>query len=456
MMKGKTMYVPEKFALRMKELLKDEYEEFLGTYEGRRYQAVRVNTLKISVEDFKKICPFKLYGDVAWEKRGFYITEDKPGKHPYHAAGLYYVQEPSAMAVVPSLGIKPGYKVLDLCAAPGGKSTQAAAYLQGQGFLVVNEIEPKRAKVLSENIERMGIRNAVVTNNSPQQLEKVFEGYFDRIIVDAPCSGEGMFKKEEAAIQDWSQEAVEGCAIRQKEIIESAGAMLKPGGLMVYSTCTFSTEENEGIIGGFLKKNPNFVIENIPKENGFVPGFTQYGEGFSMEGAARLFPHKVKGEGHFLCLLRKTSGSEGNQEIMKNTIKKEQLLDYYRFSESVLKEEISGSLYLKGEELYALPEEICQVKGLRILRGGLQLGMLKKNRFEPNHALALALNQNQVKRCVNLSSSDEGIIKYLKGDILEVNEDDGWCLVAVDGYSIGWGKVSSGKMKNHYPKGLRW
>jgi len=450
------MYVPEKFAIRMKELLKDEYDEFLSTYEGRRYQAIRVNTLKVSVEDFNKICPFKLHGEVAWEKRGFYIEEDKPGKHPYHAAGLYYVQEPSAMAVVPSLNIKPGHKVLDLCAAPGGKSTQAAAYLEGQGLLVANEIEPKRAKVLSENIERMGIRNAVVTNNTPQQLEKVFEGYFDRIIVDAPCSGEGMFKKEEAAIQDWSQETVEGCAIRQREIIESAGTMLKPGGLMVYSTCTFSTEENEGIIGKFLKRNPNFTMENIPKEYGFVPGFSQYGEGFNMEGAARLFPHKVKGEGHFLCLLRKTSGSEGKQDSIKNNLKKEQLSDYYRFLDDVLKEEISGTFYLKGEELYAIPEGLCQVKGLRILRGGLQLGTLKKDRFEPNHALALSLNQDQVKRYVNLSSSDEGIIKYLKGDILEVNEENGWCLVTVDGYSIGWGKVSSGKMKNHYPKGLRW
>lgn len=450
------MYVPEKFAIRMEELLKDEYKEFLSTYENRRYQAIRVNTLKISAEDFVKVCPFKLHGGVPWEKSGFYIAEDKPGKHPYHAAGLYYVQEPSAMAVVPCLDIRPGHRVLDLCAAPGGKSTQAAAYLQGQGLLVANEIEPKRARILSENIERMGIRNAVVTNNTPQQLEKVFEGYFDRIIVDAPCSGEGMFKKEEAALQDWSQEAVEGCAIRQKEIIESAGNMLKPGGLMVYSTCTFSTDENEGVIGSFLRKNPNFVVENIPKEYGFVPGFTQYGEGFSMEGAARLFPHKVKGEGHFLCLLRKTIGSIGSQDGMKNTVKREQLSDYYSFAESALKDGLNGNFYLKGEELYALPEGLCQVKGLRILRGGLHLGTLKKNRFEPSHALALALNQNQVKRCVNLSSSGEGIIKYLKGDILEVDMDDGWCLVTVDGYSIGWGKVSSGKMKNHYPKGLRW
>jgi NOL1/NOP2/sun family putative RNA methylase len=456
MMKGKTMYVPEKFSLRMEELLKDEYNEFLSTYEGRRYQAIRVNTLKIAAQDFIRICPFKLYGGVAWEKRGYYIAEDKPGKHPYHAAGLYYVQEPSAMSVVPCLKIKPGHRVLDLCAAPGGKSTQAAAYLEGQGLLVSNEIEPKRARVLSENIERMGIRNAVVTNNTPQQLQKVFEGYFDRIIVDAPCSGEGMFKKEEAAIQDWSQEAVEGCAIRQREIIDSAGAMLKPGGLMIYSTCTFSTDENEGIIGGFLKKNPEFSIENIPKEYGFVPGFTQYGQGFGMEGAARLFPHKVKGEGHFLCLLRKNIGNEGSQDNMNNTINREQLSDYYKFAKTTLKDEISGNLYLKGEELYALPMELCQVKGLRILRGGLQLGTLKKNRFEPNHALALALKENQVVRCVNLSSSDESMIKYLKGEVLEVNEDDGWCLVAVDGYSIGWGKVSSGKMKNHYPKGLRW
>lgn len=450
------MYIPEEFRLRMQDLLKDEYKEFINTYEKRRYQAIRVNTLKISIDDFIKLCPFKLHGGVSWEKRGFYIEHDKPGKHPYHAAGLYYVQEPSAMSVVPCLGIKPGHKVLDLCAAPGGKSTQAAAYLEGQGLLVSNEIEPKRAKVLSENIERMGIKNAVVTSNSPKQLQQVFEGYFDRIIVDAPCSGEGMFKKEEASIQDWSREAVNGCAMRQKEIIDSAGAMLKPGGLMVYSTCTFSTEENEEIIGGFLNRNPDFSIESIPKNNGFAPGFSEYGEGYDLEKAARLFPHRVKGEGHFLCLLKKNHGNEGKQGEMDCKIKKELLSDYYKFMDLALKDEVQGTLFLKGEELYALPQDLCQVKGLRILRGGLQLGTLKKNRFEPNHALALALKPSQAVRCINLKTSCDELLKYLMGEVLEVQEVDGWCLVAADGYSIGWGKISSGKMKNHYPKGLRW
>ena len=450
------MYIPEEFKLRMQELLKDEYNNFLNTYENRRYQAIRVNTLKISIEDFIKCSPFELLGKVPWEKRGFYISEEKPGKQPYHAAGLYYVQEPSAMSVVPCLGIEPGHKVLDLCAAPGGKSTQAAAYLNGQGLLVSNEIEPKRARVLSENIERMGIKNAVVTNNTPQQLQRVFEGYFDRIIVDAPCSGEGMFKKEDSAIQDWSREGIEGCAMRQSEIIESAGAMLKPGGLMVYSTCTFSTEENEGVIGDFLSRNPEFIMEEIPKEYGFAPGFSQYGRGYDMTGAARLFPHRIKGEGHFICLLKKNSGTDGNQQNAEYKLKKDVLLDYCSFVKSSLHEEPCGRLYLKGEELYALPDDLCQVNGLRILRGGLQLGTLKKNRFEPNHALALALKENQTVRCQRLKTCNGSIFKYLSGEVLDTDEADGWCLVTVDGYSIGWGKVSSGKMKNHYPKGLRW
>ena len=260
------MNIPEEFKKQMKYILTDEYDEFIRSYNYERKQGIRVNTLKISRERFMGICPFDLLKPVQWEDKGFYIKEQKPGKHPYHSAGLYYIQEPSAMSPAAILGIKPGDKVLDLCAAPGGKSTQAAAYLNGTGILVSNEIDPKRARILSENIERMGVKNAVVVNNSPQELEKYFPAYFDKIIVDAPCSGEGMFKKEESAVEDWSAENVYGCSIRQKSILESAAKMLKPGGKIVYSTCTFSLDENEKVIDRFLKAHKEFEIIDIEKK----------------------------------------------------------------------------------------------------------------------------------------------------------------------------------------------
>lgn len=450
------MKLPVEFNERMKLMLKDEYEDYLESLNRGIIKGIRVNTLKVGIEEFKGICPFELKEPIPWEQRGFYIDEEKPGRHPYHQAGLYYIQEPSAMAVVPCLGIQPGEKVLDLCAAPGGKSTQAAAYLNSSGLLVSNEIEPKRARVLSENIERMGIKNAVVTNNSPKELEAVFPAFFDRIIVDAPCSGEGMFKKEDAAAADWSIENVAGCSERQKEILESAASMLKAEGHLVYSTCTFSIEENEGVIDCFLKSHSEFELININKKYGFVDGLFKYFDNKELSKTARLFPHKLKGEGHFIALLRKNDGDEYNHSTFQGNISKNTLKDYYSFIDTNLNSVIETNLHTVGDNLYSLPYGINDLKGLKVLRGGLHLGTFKKNRFEPNHALALVLKKDNAKRYVNFKGDSNEIISYLKGDTINVNIEDGWCLVLVDGYSIGWGKVSGGIMKNHYPKGLRW
>ncbi|QCX34467.1 NOL1/NOP2/sun family putative RNA methylase [Caloramator sp. E03] len=450
------MKLSANFFERMKFILKDEYDSFLESLKRERVKGIRVNTLKIDIQDFKDISPFDILETVPWEKRGFYINEDKPGKHPYHQAGLYYIQEPSAMAVVPTLNINEGDKVLDLCAAPGGKSTQAACYLNESGLIVCNEIEGKRAKVLSENIERMGIKNAIVTNNSPKELEKVFKGYFDKIIVDAPCSGEGMFKKEEAAIEDWSIENVEGCAARQREIMDCAATMVKPGGYIVYSTCTFSIEENEGTIDYFLKKHKEFEIVEIKKEFGFTRGLYEYFDNYELSKAARLFPHRLKGEGHFIALLRKKDGDDFNYMSLKSNVKQNQLKDYFEFEKENLNTIIKENFYLSGENLYSFPSDLCDLKGLRILRLGLHIGSFKKNRFEPNHALALAIRSKDAKRAVNFTSNSDDLLSYLKGDVIKAKVEDGWCLVLVDGYPIGWGKAVKGVIKNHFPKGLRW
>lgn len=450
------MDIPEKFKQRMKCILKEEYDEFIQSYNYEKMQGIRVNTLKISTEEFIKICPFNLNEEIPWEKNGFYIKEQKPGKHPYHSAGLYYVQEPSAMSVVPALDIQIGDKVLDLCAAPGGKSTQAAAYLMGTGILVSNEIDNKRAKILSENIERMGIKNAVVVNNSPQELEKYFPGYFDKIIVDAPCSGEGMFKKEEVALDEWSLENVYGCSERQSSIIESAAKMLKTGGKMIYSTCTFSIEENEMVIESFLKGHKEFELINIDKNYGFKEGFTDESIESRLSFTARLFPHRVSGEGHFLALMTKLEGKTSQNKIVKSNVRKEDISNYYYFAKQNLNTVFDNNLFITGDQLFELPDSLCEVKGLRILRAGIHLGSLKKNRFEPNHALAAALLMPDFKFAVDFDATQKEVYDYLTGNILKYEIDDCWCGIFVNGYPLGFGKATGNVIKNHYPKGLRW
>jgi NOL1/NOP2/fmu family ribosome biogenesis protein len=302
----------------------------------------------------------------------------------------------------------------------------------------------------------MGIKNALVVNNSPQELEKYFTNYFDKIIIDAPCSGEGMFKKEEAALKEWSLDNVLGCSLRQRSIIESAAKMLKPGGKMVYSTCTFSLEENEMVVDSFLKTHKEFELLEIEKEYGFKEGFVGKDIDRKLLKAARLFPHKVVGEGHFIALMTKIDGDNIPHKNNKSNVKKEDLQYYYKFANENLNVVFDYNLFLAGDELFRLPDNLCEVKGLRILRAGLHLGSLKKNRFEPNHALALGLQKNNFKYTVDLHFSDREVFDYLTGNTINYKVSDGWCGVLVDDYPLGWGKSSSMMVKNHYPKGLRW
>lgn len=454
--------LPQAFLERMERMLGDEYPAFLESYEKERYQALRVNPLKADREDFLQKAPFTLR-TVTWEPNGFYYDkDDAPGKHPYHAAGVYYIQEPSAMAPAAYLDAQPGERILDLCAAPGGKSTQIAAAMRGEGLLISNEIHPARAKILSENIERMGIRNAMVTNESPQSLAKVFEAYFDRIMVDAPCSGEGMFRKNADACDEWSPENVAICAQRQAEILECAASMLRPGGRMVYSTCTFAPEENEGTISRFLEKHPEFSIVDVPHYETMSEGVAAWTDAPQpgLERTIRLFPHHVDGEGHYLAVLGKAGSVSDNYEGYcargpEKGIPERDAKEYLDFAKDTLRVKPEGKLIRFGEQLYLAPEEMPATKGLKVLRPGLHLGTMKKNRFEPSHALALALRPEDVLHSYDMEGESREVRMYLNGQTLQEDGEKGWYLMTVDGYSIGWGKLAGGMIKNHYPKGLR-
>lgn len=343
------------------------------------------------------------------------------------------------MAPVALLDPQPGERICDLCAAPGGKSTQIAGRLMGEGFLLCNEYSPKRAKILSRNMERLGIANALVTNETPDALAKRLPGYFHRVLIDAPCSGEGMFRKEEAAITDWSQDTVDMCARRQAEILDAGCQLLCPGGRLVYSTCTFAPEENEQTVAAFLERHPDFYPEAVR-----APWFTPAGE-----GAFRLWPHKLLGEGHFAAVLRK----RGTKEVPEADGKEEKLpKQWLEFAKELQITLPQGKPVLFGQSLYWAPPEMPSLDRLKVLRPGLELGMVKKDRFEPAHALALWLKE--CKNTLSLSAESKEMGKYLHGDVLSW-EGKGWCLVQADGYSIGWGKGDKTVLKNHYPKGLR-
>lgn len=451
------MNLPKDFADKMKNLLGNEYETFINSYNEERNYGLRINTLKISIEHFLNINPFHLR-NIPWVEEGFYYeAQDNPGKHPYHDAGLYYIQEPSAMAVARYLNPQPGEKILDLCSAPGGKSTFIASMLKGKGLILSNEINKGRAEILSENIERMGLKNGIVTNETPQRLASRFDSFFDKVLVDAPCSGEGMFRKNPEAMEEWSIENVGISWKRQIEILNCAKGMLREGGILVYSTCTFSPEEDEQVIERFLNENKEFSIEEVKVWDGFSRGRKEWTlTGMEeIENAIRIWPHKTGGEGHFIAVLRKNSGKSFKKVKFSKSVDKDEIKDFLSFQKEYLNKSFDGNFTLWGDNLYITNEEI-DLKGLKVLRPGLHLGTLKKNRFEPSHALALALGKEDAKNTINLSATDEKLISFLKGNTLDIETNHGWNLILVDGYSIGWGKASNGVVKNHYPKGLRW
>ncbi len=555
--------LPDKFINRMKYMLGQECDAFLVSFEYERSKALRLNPLKLQGgrDEAKGKLPYETK-DILWEENGFvYKDEDEPGKSALHMAGLYYIQEPSAMSPVAYLDPKPGHRVLDLCAAPGGKSTQIAGRMQGRGVLISNEINAGRAKILSENIERMGISNAMVLNETPENLSSRFEGWFDRILIDAPCSGEGMFRKNEDAVTNWSPDNVRLCADRQDGILDNAAAMLAPNGRLVYSTCTFAPDEDEGTIYRFLLRHPEFKVCEVPLFEGMDRGNPEWAlidsadEGTwhdqpsqeisqQLSGCIRLWPHHLKGEGHFLAVLERVNEAEakdadaepvtycpggfqrgikieqknlsakeqndsnnntdsfkglsditGNEaadalpgaEVKKETKKKLKAKDrramdknagrnlkgssrggsaldmaarlWEEFAGEVLTEtgslRLYGTLFTFGDNVYLAPPLMPSTDRLKVMRPGLHLGTIKKDRFEPSHSLALFLRMEDVKHSADYPADSQEIKDFTSGLTLSAGLENAWYLITADGCSIGWAKSDGRRLKNHYPKGLR-
>ncbi len=458
------MDLPLRFTEKMKSLLGTEYGDYIKCYEESRLYGLRVNTKKISVEEFQKICPFEIT-PIPWIENGFYYDGEKvqAAKHPYYFAGLYYLQEPSAMTPANRLPIEPGEKVLDVCAAPGGKATELGAKLQGDGVLVANDISNSRAKGLLKNIEVFGIGNVLVLSEEPGKLEEYFPEYFDKILIDAPCSGEGMFRKDKKMVKAWEEHGPEFFAKLQRSIVTQAARMLKPGGMMLYSTCTFDPEENEGTIEYLLEQYPEFQIMEMKGYGGFACGKPEVtnSKAKDFEKTVRIWPHKMHGEGHYLALLKKGDALETIQrKAAKEKSKKvpEEILEFFQDIDWKMD---WSRLELYSEKVYYMPEDIPNVKGIRFLRTGLYLGDYKKNRFEPSQSLAMCLKKEEYRNTINLSAEDERVIRYLKGETLDVSDvaspkEKGWQLVLVDGYPLGWGKLANGTLKNKYLPGWRW
>ncbi len=532
------MYLPDKFADKMQRLLGNEYDNYLACFDEPRYYGLRVNTGKISVEKFRQICPFEIT-PVPWISNGFYYDGDQtaPSKHPYYAAGLYYLQEPSAMTPADRLPIEPGDRVLDLCAAPGGKATELGAKLGATGLLAANDISNSRARGLLKNIEVFGIGNVLVLSEEPGKLTDYFPEYFDKILIDAPCSGEGMFRKERKMIRAWEEHGPEYFRNIQKSIILQAAQMLRPGGQMLYSTCTFDPMENEGIIRHLIHKCPEFEIEEMKGYEGFANGIpeavdeTGNGEAFkegtlnertlnertlnegtfkeealkegtfkegtfkeeALRKTVRIFPHRMKGEGHFLALLRKGNIREASAEWKEKPEREEKTNrerktewegkaeqerktgreysgfrerktalpeEFLRFLSDVEKDLEPKRMALFGERIYYMPEGLPDMRGIRFLRTGLLLGELKKNRFEPSQAFAMSLKKEEYRKVFDFPVQDDRVMRYLKGETLDVSDladtkEKGWYLVCVDSFPLGWGKLGSGMLKNKYLPGWR-
>ncbi len=438
----------EKYLNKMKELLGDEYDDYLNSFNEKRIHSLRVNNAKISNEEFERICPFKIKR-IPWIENGYYFDEnDRPSKHPYYYAGLYYLQEPSAMTPANVLPIEKGDIVLDACAAPGGKSLELASKLGDSGLLVSNDISVSRAYSLLKNLELGGHKNIYVMAEDISKLSKKFVKSFDKILIDAPCSGEGMFRKDPSIIKEWEDKGNEYYANLQKDIVKSAVSMLKDGGMMVYSTCTFDKSEDEDIVSYILSLDDDLKLERINEYEGFT-------RGIDMDEAIRLYPHKLQGEGHFVALVKKDTPK--TVTVKKKHVSKIDSKEAEEFIKLIKRDFDDGYFEIINNNLYFIPEYDFEKKGLRILRSGLLMGEIKKHSFEPSMALALNLKMDEFKNVINLSVDDKRVISYLKGETISVPEaKDGWVLVCVNGYSLGFGKMQSGIMKNKYAKEWRY
>lgn len=446
--------LPQKFCDNMKQILGDEYPDYISSFEQPQNNALRINPFKKWVGfsydnyDLKK---------VEWCENGFYYKNADAGKTIQHTSGLYYIQDASAMAVVELMDIHPHEKILDLCASPGGKSTQIAEHLQNTGLLVSNEIIPSRAKNLSSNIERMGITNTIVLNETVEKITQSFPLYFDKVLVDAPCSGEGMFRKNPEAINEWENTDITSCARRQYDILDKSSNCVKSGGTLAYSTCTFNLEENEKVIAKFVTNHPDFYITKPENSNFFSNGYDlrklDKHCDIDTTKCIRLFPHKLNCEGHFVCILkRKETETIEYKNIKPNTPNKvREIVSKWCKNNNIFID--IDNIYMENDNLYNLPEFSINAKNLKFLRYGLHIGQIIKDRFEPSHSLALAAKKPQNTYTLSTQSDLE---KYLHGETLTCdNLQNGWIIICYENIPIGFGKNVNGTIKNYYPKGLR-
>lgn len=472
---AKETALPLAFMARMAALLDEEFPPFLAVLNQKPVPALRVNTLKLPVEQFLALSPWALT-PVPWCSEGFTLDRKvNSGTHTYHEIALYYVQDASAMAVGALTAPQPGERVLDLCASPGGKSTHLASLLAGQGVLVANEIDRGRTEVLRRNLERWGATNALVLNETPERLAARWPGAFDRVVVDAPCSGEGMFRKNEEARYHWSEAHVLGCALRQREILHSAARLVRPGGRLVYATCTFAPEEDEGVIDRFLRSHPDFTLLEPPWHEGFQPGRPEWADwpaveedlrgtqSNSLQRAVRLWPHKLQGEGHFVAVMQRAGDAPPADWKPAQPVRlaPSDRAALEAFWQPLIGRPLPERLLLRPRqsqevEVLAPPEGAPDTAGLRTALAGWRLGVLRKGRFEPSHALAMALRAEEVHSRVDEPIGGELAARYMRGETLDAPGPDGWVLIAVEGFPVGWGKRVGSVVKNHYPKSLRW
>lgn len=492
------MNLPEEFQGKMQGLLGKDYENYLDSFDREYGQTLRVNQLKAKPADlFRRF----VLTPIPWCENGFYHNDsDRLSAHPYYYGGVYYIQEPSAMAPASFLPVEPGDRVLDLCAAPGGKTTAIAGKLQGEGVLISNDISASRCKALLKNVEMAGIKNVMITCEKPEKLVEHFPHYFDKILVDAPCSGEGMFRKDSAMVKNWSEEEVCRYSLLQKEILLYAAKMLRPGGLLLYSTCTYSPEENEQVVETLLLKDAAFSLEELPLFEGVDQGHPEWGlSGIAeLKYCRRFWNHRIFGEGQFAALFRREkdddyesgennrshfsaingclveereikgkknrkdgkkakskkfrSGYQKTESSVKSSKMPEEMVEFFSKANLVINEK---QLIFREERVFLLPEGLPDMKGIRLVRSGLYLGDCKKKRFEPSQALAMALKPEEFQNTLLLSIEDERVEKYLRCETIEGEAKDGWVLICVDGYPLGWGKSSRGKIKNKYAAGWR-
>lgn len=481
------MQLPQEFEQKMRKLLKEDYENYADSFAKGYGQTFRVNQLKIQPAELLRRFAVK---PVPWCETGFYYEGDsRLSTHPFYYGGAYYIQEPCAMAPASFLPVKPGDKVLDLCAAPGGKTTALAAKLQGEGMLIANDISISRCKALLKNMELSGVKNAVITCESPDRLSERFTGYFDCVLVDAPCSGEGMFRKDSSMMKEWSEDAVLRYSALQKEIIKRAAKMVRPGGYLLYSTCTYSPEENEQVVETLLQPEGQFTLEELPLYDGMDTGHPMWSKkkNTQLVNCRRFWNHRVDGEGQFAALLKKSEQCEENvsgyvqnecgdfyEETKPKKVKKGNKKHKEGRKEPVQKETgvviseemrqfftncsvsvFQRKLRLIEERIFLLPENCPDMEGLRIVRSGLYLGDCKKKRFEPSQALAMALRPEEYENCIDLPLNDIRVEKYLRGETIEADSKDGWILICVEGLPLGWGKSSKGSIKNKIAPGWR-